>query len=119
MKRKILYFSLLAFLLVFVGSCAALNVSLDTKEKQFLVVQKEVNAALESYKTFLFQQTPADQVKLHTTYDEPIKAMSAALDAWQQVVKGITLDTGQVEEFMRIKNELIVLGWNFFKGGDE
>lgn len=114
MKKRRLHFSILTFLLLFVVSCATLNIGLDTKEKKFLVVQKEVNSALRDYKIFLLAQTPEAQASLHTAYDAPIKAMSAALDAWQQVVKGITLDTGQMEEFLRIKNELILAGWKFF-----
>ena len=62
----------------------------------------------------LFAQDEATQELWHATYDDPIKAMSAALDAWQEVVLGITLDIGQLEEFKRIKNELILLGWNYF-----
>ena len=117
MKRKAV---VLTILLLFLASCTTLGVTLDSKEKKFLVVQKEVNAALANYKTFLFSQTPEDQAKLHKTYDKPIKAMSAALDAWQQLVEGITLESGQLEEFLRIKNQLIVLGWTFFieKGGE-
>ena len=114
MKRKTLRFSVLAFLLLFVVSCATLGINLDTKEKKFLAVQKEVNAALKDYKVFLFSQTAEDQAKLHEAYDTLIKAMSAALDAWQQVIEGITLDSGQMEEFLRIKNELILAGWSFF-----
>lgn len=114
MERKTLHFSTLAFLLLFLCSCATLGIGLDTKEKKFLVVQKEVNAALRDYKVFLLTQTAEDQTALHAAYDNPIKLMSAALDAWQQVVQGITLDTGQMEEFLRIKNELIFAGWNFF-----
>lgn len=114
MKRKILVSSTLVFLLLFLGSCAYLGINLNSKTKQFLTVQKEVNSALRDYKTFLLGQTAEDQAKLHATYDIPIRAMSAALDAWQQVVKGITLDTGQMKEFMRIKSELIVAGWKFF-----
>jgi len=114
MKKRMLHFSTLTFLLLFLCSCATLGINLDTKEKKFLTVQKEVNAALADYKVFLFAQTSIDQAKLHTVYDVPIKAMSAALDAWQQVVQGITLDTGQMEEFLRIKNELILAGWKFF-----
>lgn len=114
MKRKTLRFSILALLLFFVAGCATLGINLNSKTKQFLVVQKEVNTALRDYKTFLFAQTIEDQAKLHATYDAPIKALSAALDAWQQVVEGITLDTGQLDEFLRIKNELIKAGWNFF-----
>jgi len=105
-----------AFLLVFAVGCATLGI--DTKEKQFLVVQKEVNSALATYKTALFAQDAATQAVWHATYDKPIKAMSAALDAWQEVVMGITLDVGQLAEFKRIKNELILLGWDYFKGGD-
>ena len=114
MERKTLRFSTLAFLLLFLCSCATLGIGLDTKEKKFLVVQKEVNAALRDYKVFLVSQTAEDQAKLHATYDDPIKLMSAALDGWQQVVEGITLDSGQMEEFLRIKNELILAGWSFF-----
>jgi len=114
MKRKTLRFSILAFLLLFLCSCATLGIGLDTKEKKFLVVQKEVNSALKNYKVFLLAQTAEDQAALHKAYDTPIKAMSAALDAWQQVVQGITLDTGQIEEFLRIKNELLLAGWSFF-----
>jgi len=114
MKKKTLRFSTLALLLFFLAGCATLNIGLDTKTKQFLVVQKEVNSALRDYKTFLFAQTPEDQASLHKAYDAPIKAMSAALDAWEQVVKGITLDSGQIDEFLRIKNELIKAGWKFF-----
>jgi len=117
MKQKKLRFSILAFLLLFLVSCAALNIGLDTKEKKFLVVQKEVNVALRDYKVFLLTQTPEAQANLHAAYDNLIKAMSAALDAWQQVMQGITLDTGQMQEFLRIKNELILAGWSFFKGG--
>lgn len=120
MKTKILRFSLVTFLLLSLVGCATLNINLDTKEKKFLLVQKEVNSALRDYKTFLFSQTQEDQAALHKAYDSPIKGMSAALDAWQQAVEGIVLDTGQMEEFLRIKNELILAGWNFFakKGGD-
>uniref|UniRef100_A0A6M3X7R7 Lipoprotein n=1 Tax=viral metagenome TaxID=1070528 RepID=A0A6M3X7R7_9ZZZZ len=114
MKKKTLRFSTLAFLLLFLASCATLNIGLDSKTKQFLVVQKEVNVALRDYKVFLLAQTPEAQAKLHATYDAPIKLMSAALDAWQQVVEGITLEAGQMEEFLRIKNELILAGWKFF-----
>ena len=114
MERKTLHFSTLAFLLFFLCSCAALNIGLDTKEKKFLVVQKEVNSALRDYKVFLLAQTAEDQAALHTAYDNPIKLMSAALDAWQQVVQGITLESGQMEEFLRIKNQLILAGWSFF-----
>jgi len=117
MKQKRLRFSILAFLLLFLVSCAALNIGLDTKEKKFLVVQKEVNVALRDYKVFLLAQTPEAQANLHVTYDNLIKAMSAALDGWQQVVEGITLDAGQMAEFMRIKTELIKVGWKFFEGG--
>lgn len=112
MKTRILRFSTLAFLLVFMVGCASLGI--DTKEKKFLLVQKEVNSALATYSTQLKAQTPEVQAAWHATYDEPIKAMSLALDAWQQVVLGITLDVGQLEEFQRLKNELIILGWNFF-----
>ena len=112
MKRKILHFSLLAFLLVFIGSCASLGIT--TKEQKFLVVQKEVNDSLRLYKSQLLAQDKATQELWHATYDKPIKAMSAALDAWQEVVMGLTGDTGQLEEFKRIKNELILLGWNYF-----
>jgi len=114
MRRKKLRFSVLAFLLLFIVSCATLGINLDTKEKKFLAVQKEVNSALRDYKTFLFAQTLEDQAKLHAVYDDLIKAMSASLNAWQQVVEGITLDTGQMTEFLRIKNELILAGWKFF-----
>ena len=113
MKRT-LRFSTLPFLLFFIVGCATLGINLDSKEKKFLVVQKEVNSALRDYKVFLFSQTSEDQAALHATYDKPIKLMSAALDAWQQVVEGITLDSGQMKEFMRIKNELILAGWKFF-----
>jgi hypothetical protein len=108
----------MTFLLVFavgmmsLGGCATLGI--DTKEKSFLLVQKEVNSALQQYKVQLFAQDAATQALWHTTYDKPIKLMSAALDAWQEVVMGITLDSGQLEEFKRIKNELILLGWNYF-----
>ena len=112
--KRMLRFSVVSFLLLFMVGCATLGINLDTKEKKFLAVQKEVNSALTDYKTFLLAQTPADQAALHEAYDVPIKAMSAALDAWQQVVQGITLDTGQMEEFLRIKNELILAGWKFF-----
>ena len=120
MKRKTLVFSALLVVLAFVGACATLNIGLDSKEKKFLLVQKEVNSALRDYKTFLLSQPAEDQVKLHEAYDAPIKAMSAALDAWEQVVKGIVLDSGQMQEFLRIKNELILAGWSFFakEGGD-
>ena len=116
METRILRFSIVAFLLLFVVGCASLGI--DTKEKQFLVVQKEVNDALTTYSTALKAQDAATQALWHETYDTPIKAMSVALDAWQEVVMGITLDTGQLEEFKRIKNELILLGWDYFKGGD-
>ena len=119
MKRRILQFNTLAFLLLFLCSCATLGINLNTKTKQFLVVQKEVNVALTEYKVFLLGQTAEDQAKLHATYDAPIKAMSAALDAWQQVVEGITLDTGQIDEFLRIKNELMKAGWKFFAKAKE
>jgi len=112
MKTRILRFSITTFLLLFIVGCASLGI--DTKEKKFLVVQKEVNSALLTYNTQLKAQTPEVQQEWHTKYDQPIKAMSLALDAWQEVVMGITLDSGQLEEFMRLKNELIVLGWNFF-----
>lgn len=112
MKKRISQFSLIAFLLVFVVGCASLG--LETKEQKFLVVQKEVNLALQQYKVQLFAQDAATQTLWHTTYDKPIKAMSAALDAWQEVVMGLTGDIGQLEEFMRIKNQLIVLGWGYF-----
>lgn len=118
MKTRILRFSIVTFLLVsLVGmmslsGCATLGI--DTPEKSFLIVQKEVNTALEEYKVQLLQQDSATQELWHKTYDAPIKAMSAALDAWQQVVMGITLDSGQLEEFKKIKNELILLGWNYF-----
>lgn len=112
MKTRILRFSLVAFLLVFAVGCASLGI--DTKEKKFLVVQKEVNDALQQYKVQLQVQDEATQELWHATYDTPIKAMSAALDAWQEVVRGLTGDVGQLEEFKRIKNELILLGWNYF-----
>ena len=112
MKRKISQFSIVAFLLVFLVGCATLGI--DTKEKQFLVVQKEVNAALQQYKIVLLEQDAATQELWHAAYDKPIKAMSAALDAWQEVVLGLTGDIGQLEEFKRIKNELILLGWHYF-----
>jgi hypothetical protein len=108
----------MTFLLVFavgtllVAGCATLGI--DTKEKSFLLVQKEVNEALQQYKVQLFTQDAATQALWHKTYDAPIKAMSAALDAWQEVVMGLTGDVGQLEEFKRIKNELILLGWNYF-----
>ncbi len=117
MKTKTLRFSIVAFLLLFLGGCATLGI--DTKEKRFLVVQKEVNTALRQYKAQLEIQDDATQALWHKTYDAPIKAMSAALDAWQEVVMGLTGDIGQLEEFMRIKNELILLGWDYFKGGDK
>ena len=112
MLKKISQFSTIAFLLFFVVGCATLGI--DTKEKKFLVVQKEVNAALTQYKTTLEAQDAATQELWHSTYDKPIKAMSAALDAWQEVVLGLTGNVGQLEEFMRIKNEVIVLGWSYF-----
>ena len=113
MKRKrILQFSIFTFLLVFAVGCASLGIG--TKEKSFLLVQKEVNDALATYKVQLFVQDKTTQELWHKTYDAPIKAMSLALDAWQEVVMGITLDSGQLEEFKRIKNELILLGWNYF-----
>ena len=112
MKTRILRFSLVAFLLLFVVGCASLGI--DTKEKKFLLVQKEVNSALATYSFQLKAQTPEVQQEWHSKYDQPIKAMSLALDAWQEVVMGITLDVGQLEEFQRLKNELIILGWNFF-----
>ena len=114
MKRKTLHFSILTFLLLFLCSCATLGINLDSKEKKFLTVQKEVNSALKDYKVFLLAQTPEAQANLHAAYDKPIRAMSAALDAWQQLVEGITLNTGQMEEFMRIKTELILAGWKYF-----
>ena len=117
MKKKILRFSLAAFLLVFAVGCVTLG--LETKEKRFLVVQKEVNDALTTYSFQLKAQPPTVQALWHATYDEPIKAMSAALDAWQEVVLGITLDIGQLEEFKRIKNELILLGWSYFSKKEE
>ncbi len=116
MRKRILQFSLVAFLLVFLGGCASLGI--DTKEKKFLIVQKEVNEALTTYKGQLEKQDAATQALWHSTYDTPIKAMSTALDAWQEVVMGLTGDAGQLEEFKRIKNELILLGWNYFKGGE-
>ena len=112
MKKRISQFSIAAFLLVFLVGCATLGI--DTKEKQFLVVQKEVNSALLDYKTALLAQDKETQALWHTAYDKPIKAMSAALDAWQEVVLGLTGNIGQLEEFMRIKNELILLGWDYF-----
>ena len=112
MKKRISQFSIVAFLLVFLVGCATLGI--DTKEKQFLVVQKEVNSALATYKVQLEAQDAATQELWHETYDNPIKAMSAALDAWQEVVLGLTGDIGQLEEFKRIKNELILLGWHYF-----
>ena len=112
MKKKISQFSIVAFLLVFLVGCATLGI--DTKEKQFLVVQKEVNSALITYKAQLEAQDAETQALWHATYDKPIKAMSLALDAWQEVVLGITLNVGQLEEFKRLKNELIILGWGFF-----
>lgn len=112
MKTRISRFSILTFALLFLVGCASLGI--DTKEKSFLLVQKEVNSALQEYKVQLFAQDAATQKLWHETYDAPIKAMSAALDAWQQVVLGLTGDIGQLEEFKRIKNELILLGWNFF-----
>ena len=112
MKTRLLRFSIVAFLLVFVVGCASLGI--ETKEKQFLVVQKEVNSALSTYSVALKAQDAATQTLWHTTYDAPIKLMSAALDAWQEVVMGITGDVGQLEEFKRIKNELILLGWDYF-----
>ena len=117
MKRKILHFSTLVFLLMFLGSCATLGIK--TQAQKFLVVQKEVNDSLTLYKSQLLAQDEATQALWHATYDKPIKAMSAALDAWQQVVMGITLDTGQLQEFLRIKNELITLGWSYFSKGKE
>lgn len=117
MKTRILRFSTIAFLLLFVVGCATLGI--DTKEKSFLLVQKEVNEALGTYKVQLFAQDAATQELWHTTYDAPIKVMSAALDAWQQVVLGLTGDIGQLEEFKRIKNELILLGWNYFSSEKE
>jgi hypothetical protein len=118
--KTLALFILLIFTLMLVGSCATLNIALNTKEKVFLTAQKEFNAALRDYKVFLFSQSLEDQAKLHEKYDSLIKGVSAALDAWEQVVKGITLDTGQMQEFMRIKNELILAGWTFFKekGGE-
>jgi len=112
MEKRILRFSALTFLLLFVVGCASLGI--DTKEKKFLLVQKEVNSALVTYNFQLKGQTPSVQADWHSKYDQPIKAMSLALDAWQEVVLGITLDIGQLEEFQRLKNELIILGWNFF-----
>lgn len=112
MKRKILQYSTLSFLLVFLVGCASLGI--ETKEKKFLIVQKEVNLALSQYKSQLEAQDTATQALWHSTYDKPIKAMSAALDAWQEVVMGLTGDIGQLQEFMRIKNELIILGWDYF-----
>jgi len=112
MKIGILRSSLVAFLLVFLVGCAALGI--DTKEKKFLLVQKEVNSALTTYKAQLEAQDAATQELWHATYDDPIKAMSLALDAWQEVVMGITLDSGQLERFMKLKNELILLGWSYF-----
>ena len=112
MKTKILRFSIVAFLLVFAVGCTTLGI--DTKEKSFLVVQKEVNTALQEYKVQLEKQDATTQALWHKTYDTPIKAMSAALDAWQEVVMGLTGDVGQLEEFKRIKNELILLGWDYF-----
>lgn len=112
MKKRILRFSIVAFLLIFVVGCASLGI--DSKEKSFLVVQKEVNSALTTYKTALLAQDKETQALWHEKYDKPIKLMSAALDAWQEVVMGLTGDVGQLEEFMRIKNELIILGWHYF-----
>jgi len=112
LKKLTLLTSVFLLTLAFVG-CATLGI--DTKEKTFLLVQKEVNSALVTYSTQLKAQTPTVQALWHTTYDQPIKAMSLALDAWQEVVLGITLDVGQLEEFKRLKNKLIILGWNFFK----
>lgn len=124
MKKILLLFrTILVFLLalLFLASCAqvkAVFTGVDTPQKQFNLVQKELNDALVKYKTELFAQDAETQAKWHQKYDKPIKALSAALDAWQQVVLGITLDTGQMEEFKRIKNELILLGWAYFEGGD-
>jgi len=118
--KRILQFNTITLLLVFLVGCA--TVGLETKEKKFLVAQKEVNTALEVYNANLKAQTPEVQAAWHEKYDIPIKAMSAALDAWQEVVMGLTGNTGQLQEFLRIKNELILLGWAYFddspKGGD-
>jgi len=120
--KKILQFNTITLLLVFLVGCATLGI--ETKEKKFLIAQKEVNDALTVYKANLEAQTPEVQATWHSKYDIPIKAMSAALDAWQEVVMGLTLDSGQLQEFLRIKNELILLGWAYFvdspsgKGGD-
>lgn len=112
MEKRILRFSLAAFLLVFLVGCATLGI--ETKEKSFLVVQKEVNDALTTYSLALKAQDETTQAAWHEKYDIPIRAMSAALDAWQEVVMGLTGDVGQLEEFKRIKNELILLGWSYF-----
>ena len=111
-------FFLFGGLMAMQQGCAQLQAvfqGVDTPEKKFLLAQKEVNNALKEYKVALFAQTKEVQAEWHEKYDKPIKALSAALDSWQQVVAGVTLDTGQIQEFLRIKNELVLIGWAYFK----
>lgn len=122
---KLLGYGMLGFFVVFMlwaliamQGCAQLQAvfqGVDTPEKKFLLAQKEVNNALREYKAALFAQTKEVQAEWHEKYDTPIKALSASMNAWQQLVAGVTLDTGQVQEFMRIKNELVLIGWAYFK----
>lgn len=126
---RFLGYGMLGFFVVFMlgafmamQGCAQLQgvfQGVDTPEKKFLLAQKEVNNALREYKVALFAQTKEVQAEWHEKYDAPIKALSAALDSWQQLLAGVTLDTGQVQEFMRIKNELVLIGWAYFKKEDK
>jgi len=108
----------LTLLLIFICSCATVGIGEDPALKRFLVVQKEVKHSLSSYKLALESQDEATQAEWHKKYDQPIRDMVAALNAWELAVTGISPDTGQMKDFMRLKNVLITLGWNYFKGGD-
>jgi len=108
----------LTFLLIFICSCASVQLGEDPQLKAFAVAQKEVKHSLLAYKQALLSQPPEVQKEWHEKYDEPIKAMVGALEGWRLVATGVTSDTGQMAKFMALKNQLIILGWNYFKGGD-
>ena len=117
MKRKFLALTLIMVLVGLVFGCATLKemwTGIDSPTKKFILVQEEVNVALYEYAIYLNSQDEATQADLHFKFDELIIALDAAMDAWKEVIDGITLDTGQLQKFMEIKNRLILAGWTFF-----
>ena len=108
----------IGILILFISACVSMQLGEDPQLKAFAVAQKEVKHSLLAYKQALLSQPPEVQKEWHEKYDEPIKAMVGALEGWRLVATGVTSDTGQMAKFMALKNQLIILGWNYFKGGD-